>query len=159
MKARKRDMRILFVLDYFHPHIGGVENLFKSLAQALVQRGHLVSVITLWLPGTQQFEVIEGVEILRVRTPFSSRFLFAIWALRSALNKAREADYIHTTLYSAAFPAFVGAHLQQEEGCADGPRGVRRSVGSDARNESGDRLPIPALRIGDSPSSVCPLHL
>jgi D-inositol-3-phosphate glycosyltransferase len=106
---------ILFVLDYFHPHIGGVENLFKSLAHALAQRGHVVSVITLWLPGTRQFEVTEGVEILRVRTPFSSRYLFALWALRLTLRKAREADFIHTTLYSAALPAFFGALFSKKK--------------------------------------------
>jgi D-inositol-3-phosphate glycosyltransferase len=146
-------MRILFVLDYFHPHIGGVQNLFNSLAQALVQRGHLVSVITLWLPGTQKFEVAEGVEILRVRTPFLSRYLFAIWALPLTLRKVREPDFIHTTLYSAALPAFVGALFSKKKAVLTlhevfGDQwvrmpGVNRSIGFLSRLFEGAVLHLP----------------
>ena len=39
-------MKILFVTDYYYPHIGGVEKLFKSLAESLVEKGNKVSVIT-----------------------------------------------------------------------------------------------------------------
>jgi len=43
--------RFLFVLEYFPPHIGGVEMLFGELAAELVRRGHAVEVITLAEPG------------------------------------------------------------------------------------------------------------
>jgi hypothetical protein len=31
-------MEILFVTDYYYPHIGGVEKLFKSLTESLVEK-------------------------------------------------------------------------------------------------------------------------
>lgn len=40
-------MRVLLVTDFYHPHIGGVELHVRTLAHALVDRGHEVAVATL----------------------------------------------------------------------------------------------------------------
>jgi len=45
-------MRICFILEYYHPHIGGVEYLFKNLIEGLSKRGFEVSVLTRRLKGT-----------------------------------------------------------------------------------------------------------
>ena len=33
-------MKILFVLDQYYPHVGGVETLFQNLAENLVKKGN-----------------------------------------------------------------------------------------------------------------------
>ena len=42
----RRPLRIALVSDFFHPRLGGVELHQYSIAQALIQRGHTVIVIT-----------------------------------------------------------------------------------------------------------------
>jgi len=55
-------MKVLFVLEYYSPHIGGAEVLFKNLCEGLTGKGHDVAVVTLRLPGTQAFEITNGVK-------------------------------------------------------------------------------------------------
>ena len=47
-------MKILFVLENYIPHIGGVEVVFKNLAEGLVKLGHDVFLITHRLKGTKK---------------------------------------------------------------------------------------------------------
>ncbi len=97
-------MRILFVLEYYYPHVGGVEKLFKDLTEALSKEGHEVLVITnKHKQGLQNAEVINGVHIKRLN--FKNRFLFTILSLPSILKHAKKYDLIHTTSYNAALPA------------------------------------------------------
>jgi len=99
---------IVFVLEFFYPHVGGLETLFQQLAEGLARYGHRVSVITLWLPGTRLYEQHNGVDILRVKTPpFAQRYWFMLLALPAALKYARKATLIHTTTYNAALPAWI----------------------------------------------------
>ncbi len=103
---------ILFVLEFFFPHVGGLETLFQHLAEGLVQHGYRVTVVTLWLPGTNKRETREGIEIVRVKTPgFAQRYLFMLYALPMAVRKARIADLIHTTTYNAALPAWLASRI------------------------------------------------
>ena len=44
-------MRILFVTDFYHPYIGGVEIHVRTLAHGLAERGHTVAVATLPTAG------------------------------------------------------------------------------------------------------------
>jgi glycosyltransferase involved in cell wall biosynthesis len=104
--------RILFVLEYFYPHVGGVETLFLQLTEALAAAGHSVCVVTLRLPGTPARETHNGVEIVRVRAPrLASRYFFTVLALPAVLRRARAADVIHTTTYNAAIPAWLASAL------------------------------------------------
>lgn len=101
---------ILFILEYFYPHIGGVETLFGHLTEALVTQGYRVTVVTLWLPGCLSREIHHGVEIIRIRTPQRARrYLFMLLAIRTVIRLAPTADIIHTTTYCAAIPAWFGA--------------------------------------------------
>ena len=61
-------MRICFILDYYYPHMGGVEYLFKNLAEGLCREGHEITVLTRHLPGSPHKETINKVTIYRVRT-------------------------------------------------------------------------------------------
>ena len=44
--------RVCLVSDFFHPHLGGVEQHQYSIAQALIARGHRVIVVTGTYPST-----------------------------------------------------------------------------------------------------------
>jgi D-inositol-3-phosphate glycosyltransferase len=106
-------IRILFVLDYYYPHIGGGEVIFQRLAEGLVNRGHTVKVITSNnIKGLPQKEIINGVEIERINTPKSGdRFVFSIFSARSVLRVARQVDVIHTTAFGGALIAFLVARM------------------------------------------------
>jgi glycosyltransferase involved in cell wall biosynthesis len=103
-------MKILFILENYYPNIGGVETLFKSLAEKLKEEGHEILVITQKSQkGVPSFEVINGVQIKRL--PFTSRFAFTFFSLPWILYYGRKAHYFHTTSYNAAVPAFFAAKL------------------------------------------------
>lgn len=102
---------VCFVLEHFHPYIGGVEKLFWSLSRVLVQQGYTVKVITTRfdkkLPCN---ETIDGVEIIRL--PIKNRFLFTFWGVFGVYKHTKSANIIHTTSYNAAVPAFIAAKLR-----------------------------------------------
>lgn len=105
-------MRILFVCEYYRPHIGGVELVFERLAGGLARRGHLCDVVTCRLPGTPAYEEIDHVRVHRVRVPRSGdRYWFTALALGKVLQLARKADLIHTTTFNGAFPAWLASKV------------------------------------------------
>lgn len=103
-------MRILFVIDYYFPHVGGVEKLFKSLAECLVEKGNKVSVIT-WRyeKKLKKREITNGVEIIRINS--FSRAFFSIFGLTEIMSLAKKSDLIHTSTYSSALGAYIAARL------------------------------------------------
>ena len=104
-------MRVLFVLENYYPHIGGVEVVFKTLAEGLAARGHTVDIITHQLKNTKRFERINGVKVHRVPS-FFSRYWFTLLGVPKAVQLARKADIIHTTTFNGAFPAWLAAKLR-----------------------------------------------
>ena len=103
-------MKILFILELYYPNIGGIEKLFKSLAEKLVEQGYEVTVITTrFRKDLPVREEINGVHIKRLR--MSSRFLFTFFGVFSMLKEARHCDIIHTTSYNAAFPARIAGWI------------------------------------------------
>lgn len=107
-------MKILFVLEYYYPNIGGVEKLFKSLAEALVNKGDEVLILTNCFDRSlKREEVIKGVKIRRLR--FYNRFFFSFFSLPQILKYGRNYDIIHTTSYNAALPAWIAAKLLKKK--------------------------------------------
>lgn len=107
-------MKILFVLEYYYPNIGGVEKLFKSLAEALVNNGDEVLILTNCFDRSlKREEVIKGVKIRRLR--FYNRFFFSFFSLPQILKYGRNYDIIHTTSYNAALPAWIAAKLLKKK--------------------------------------------
>ncbi len=105
-------MNILFILEYYHPHTGGVETFFKNLVERLDHQGHRVEVITnkhdLSLPSVEQYG---NVTIRRYR--FWSRYVFTFGAWWVAMKPAQRADIIHTTSYNAALPSWIVAKIKR----------------------------------------------
>jgi D-inositol-3-phosphate glycosyltransferase len=108
------NLKVVFVLEHFHPYVGGAETLFANLATGLADAGHEVAVVTTRLPGTSTRECWRGVRILRVVTPpFARRYFFMAAALPAVLRLAVKCDVIHTTTYNAALPAALGGILRR----------------------------------------------
>src|SRR3989344_3195164 len=103
-------MKILLVCENYYPHYGGVEVLFKNLAEGFVKQGHKVAIVTTLLPGTKKFEEINGVKVHRVSC-FNNRYLFSFFSVRKVWQLAKRADIIQTTTFNGAPPAWVGAKL------------------------------------------------
>jgi len=107
-------LRILFVQEYYYPYIGGVETLFKVLAENLVQEGHQVRVISTKFDKTLPHKTtINGVEV--VRLPISSRYVFSFFAFFLAWKHSKGFNLIQTTSYNAALPAILLALFRRKK--------------------------------------------
>ena len=105
-------MRLLYVLEYFPPHLGGVETLFDNVTAALARAGHTVLVVTLRVPGTAARETRGGVTIHRVRAPrWARRGFFTLLAFPVVLRLARWADIVHAATPNAAVPVWLAARI------------------------------------------------
>ena len=60
-------MRILQVVAYYPPHLGGLERHVEVLSRKLVEAGHEVTVCTANVPSMKPVEVVDGVEVRRFR--------------------------------------------------------------------------------------------
>ena len=104
-------MRILYVLEHYHPYIGGSEKLFTDLSTQMAAAGNDVLVVTTKysseLPSVDEYK---GVRILRIRC--FNRFLFTFFALFKLLGLRERFDLIHATTYNAAVPAWVYSKIK-----------------------------------------------
>ena len=107
-------MRILFVIENYLPHIGGVEVVFKNLAEGLAKKNHDVTIVTQLQKGTKKRETIAGVKIIRVNS-IHSRYVFSFVGIPTAIREARKADVIHTTTFNGAFPAWIASKLTSKK--------------------------------------------
>jgi len=107
-------MRILFVLEHFHPYVGGVEFLFWQLSKALTSQGHQVKVITTRFDKElPQEESINGIDIYRVNC--NNRFSFFLKSIPSIFTNIKNFDLVHTTTYTAAPPTWLVARLRNKK--------------------------------------------
>ena len=101
-------MKILVVSEHFYPY-GGAELSLWKLCRTLNQKGHQINVITARRGGEVDYEIKDGIEILR---PFPTgnlvrRFIFAV-KLYSYLGRwlrGREVDIIYNLSYVPTVPA------------------------------------------------------
>lgn len=107
-------MRILFVLENYYPHIGGVETLFKNLCESLVAAGHEIEVITTQKSKQDsRNENLNGVQINRL--PYNNRYLFTFFAFFPIFRKCGQFDLIHTTSYNAGLPAWFAGFFRRKK--------------------------------------------
>lgn len=109
-------MNILYVYEYYTPHVGGGEIALQHLAEGMAARGHTVHLVTSKLPGTAITEVLGGVHVHRVYVPqFGARYWFMFLSLISIFKWSKSADLIHTFTYTAVPPAWVIAKLRPKK--------------------------------------------
>ncbi len=107
-------MKILFVCENYLPHYGGAEVVFKNIAEGFAQTGNDINLITRRLPGTKKFEIINGVQVHRVKS-FNTRYLFSFTAIPTVLRLAKDADIIQTTTFNGAPPAWLAAKVRKKK--------------------------------------------
>ncbi len=106
LSVTARPLRLLFVLSYYVPYIGGAEYVFSELTRHLAQRGHHVKVITTRLPDTAAHEVIAGVEVERVAVlQYGDRYLFGLASIPTIARQIADYDLLHTASHTIAPPA------------------------------------------------------
>jgi len=57
---------ICIFTGYYYPHFGGVEKYTISIARELVQKGFRVLIVTNNTENVDDFEKIDGIEIIRL---------------------------------------------------------------------------------------------
>ncbi len=66
-------IRLLMVINRYHPYIGGNEIQCKLLSEELVSYGATVSVVTTWQKGARLHETVNGVNVFRILPPVGVR--------------------------------------------------------------------------------------
>jgi glycosyltransferase involved in cell wall biosynthesis len=102
-------VRVLMVTDFYWPHLGGVEQHVRTLAHALSDRGHAVTIATMRTGDLLDREPDGPVDVVRLRTTTQRTPLLhrqsrpwappipdpgAAWALRRLVGEFRP-DVIH----------------------------------------------------------------
>ena len=107
-------MKILFVTEYYAPHIGGVEIVVQEVAERLVRLGHKVYVVTSRVPhSSAHYEEINGVKVHRISVPKKGgRYWFdSFLPVPEILKLGRSCHIIHVADYVNAFPAWLASKL------------------------------------------------
>jgi hypothetical protein len=101
--------RILFILEYFKPHVWGSETLFDHVIQWLVTQWYEITVLTSryddeLLAYEQIWYGKETIEVVRVG---QNRYDFMRYGLRKSFSLLREKQYqlIQTATFNAALVA------------------------------------------------------
>ena len=91
-------MKILMIVPYFYPHVGGVEGHVLNLSKELLNRGISVVVVTpKYDLGLRNEEEISGIKVLRypkINIPKLGQLFFLLW-LTINKNKIGTPDIIH----------------------------------------------------------------
>jgi glycosyltransferase involved in cell wall biosynthesis len=107
-------MKIVFVLENYIPHIGGVEILFKYICESFAKNNEVI-VVTHRFKDTKKEETINGVKVIRINVPaIGARYFFTFFALPTLLRVCKDADIIHTTTYNGAPPASFISRLYKK---------------------------------------------
>jgi len=111
-------MRILYISPVYHPHIGGMEYVIKSVAERLVKAGHEVAVLT-GEPGIEKpvEEEVNGVRVVRWPT-WAPGGAYHVPRQRSKLESAlrellRGVDVVHLHSVHAVLPVWAGLRLRE----------------------------------------------
>lgn len=106
-------MKVLLILEHFHPYIGGAEKLFKSIADGYVAAGWEVVVLTTRFDkGLSRVEERNGLTIHRIDC--KNRFRFSFQAIPKALELSKDCDVIQSSTYNALTVAKVCAFIRKK---------------------------------------------
>jgi glycogen synthase len=107
---------LLFILDYYTPHRGGIENVFENLISHLLQKNYHIYLITSHFDATlPSREDHHHLTIHRVGSGRKSFFFAALWKGILLLKKHPQIQVIHSSTYTSAFPAsMLGAFFRKK---------------------------------------------
>ncbi|MBI3559885.1 glycosyltransferase, partial [Candidatus Gottesmanbacteria bacterium] len=107
--ASSKSLKILFIIEYFAPHIGGVERVTQEVGKRLARKGHQIYVFTTEEEkhvGLFRTYSYHGMTITRMRVPnFAGRYIFALISFPILFLKFSDTDIIHSANnYTVALP-------------------------------------------------------
>jgi glycosyltransferase involved in cell wall biosynthesis len=118
--STRRSLRIVHVCPYFYPVQGGLERVILELSEAMVDRGHRVTVFSSNLSRNGRIEtsreMVRGIEVLRFPNWFRLGPFAALWPQFCFELRARQFDVIHA--HSYRHPHCDLAALRQVKGQA-----------------------------------------
>lgn len=112
----QRDQHVLFVVNNYPPHLGGVEQHVQQLATCLVADGQKATVVTLAAQASDTLE--NGVRVIRLRSHFPIASVISFPGLGSGRSLAKRLTSEGITVVSTHtrfFPmSFVGIRLARK---------------------------------------------
>ncbi len=115
MNKKVSKKHILFVLDYYHPHLWGAENVFMHIIEGLLAKWFHISVLTCKHdPKLPDVEKLDNLTIYRTWTNRINLMRFALLEWYRLL-KQNHFDLIYTTTYTSALPARILWFLFQKQ--------------------------------------------
>ncbi|HEV3162392.1 MAG TPA: glycosyltransferase family 4 protein [Isosphaeraceae bacterium] len=93
-------VRVCYVVSYFHPFASGAERQALAQGAELAKRGHVVHVVTHWIPAYPREDVVRGIRIHRWVNTSKAGPLFGISFVAGVIRALRrlrsEFDVVHT---------------------------------------------------------------
>ncbi|MFA5747876.1 MAG: glycosyltransferase family 4 protein [Candidatus Absconditabacterales bacterium] len=103
---------IFFVIDYYFPHRGGLENVFENIIKRLLDKGYKISILTSRFDKKLNKNEKKGnLNIYRIGKNRWQFILFSIWKGIGILKKNKDISLIHTSTYGGAIPASLLGRL------------------------------------------------
>jgi glycosyltransferase involved in cell wall biosynthesis len=115
--TNEKSLKLIFVIRYFHPFIGGLEKKALNLAAALVQKGIAVEIVTSrFFTVWPRQETIKGVRVYRLLSPrikVVGAFIYLFFLCAYLVNNRKAIRLIHAFQagYSSAAAITVGILL------------------------------------------------
>lgn len=108
-------MHILFLLDYYHPHLGGTETVFSNIIQRLEKKGYIIDIVTSRHDASlPREEKIGNKTIHRIGHDRISFMLVSTFFVYRLLKQKPSIQIIHSTTYGAAIPSSIVSKLQKK---------------------------------------------
>lgn len=98
----------LFILDYFHPFIGGIETLFDAVTTFCSEKNMKVTVLTSrHSPDLKKIEKRGNVTIYRVGRNRFTTFFSVLGFVLNNRELIQSVDHIHTSTFTSSIPAWI----------------------------------------------------
>jgi hypothetical protein len=99
---------LLFILDYYAPHRGGIENVFENIISRLTKKNYHIHLLTSRFdPTLPEREQHTNLTIYRIGNGRKSFFFHAFWKGANILSHNKQIQIIHASTYTSAFPASI----------------------------------------------------
>lgn len=107
-------MKICMVNPFFHPYIGGIEEHVRAIGSRL-SRNNEVHIVTSLLPGTEPFQIVDGMQVHRLPSRFFHIYTppaSVTWGVRQCIEDLAP-DLVHahhrwSPEYARAMRSFLG---------------------------------------------------
>ncbi|MDR3169268.1 MAG: glycosyltransferase family 4 protein [Candidatus Peribacteria bacterium] len=99
---------LLFLLDYYAPHKGGIENVFEQLIFRLLKKQYHITLLTSRFDESLPEKEVQGnLTIQRIGRERKSFFFQALRVGAKILREHPQIEVIHSSTYTSAIPASI----------------------------------------------------